>query len=90
MNARNYSLGGSMKDIASCEEIPVHSEAYLNIGARELTTYLENRSSFDHIRLESGYSTINPGRRWTFLMPAIPLRNLISGKRTKRKCGLGQ
>jgi hypothetical protein len=52
MNARNYSLGGSIKDIASCEEIPVHSEAYLNIGARELTTYLENRSSFDHIRLE--------------------------------------
>jgi hypothetical protein len=46
MKAGNYSLGGSIKDITSGEEIPVYSEAFLNVGARELTAYFENRSSF--------------------------------------------
>ena len=46
MKAGNYSLGGSIEDITSGQEIPVYSEAFLNVGARELTVYLENRSSF--------------------------------------------
>jgi hypothetical protein len=42
----NYSLAGSMRGMKSGEEIPVYSEDYLNIGARELTAYFYNLSSY--------------------------------------------
>jgi hypothetical protein len=46
MKKGNYSLAGSMKDIKSGEEIPIYSEDYLNVGARELTAYFYNLGSF--------------------------------------------
>ena len=42
----NYSMAGSMRDMKSGEEIPIYSEDYLNVGARELTVYFYNLSSF--------------------------------------------
>jgi hypothetical protein len=41
----NYSLAGLIKDMKSGEEIPIYSEDYLNLGARELTAYFYDLNS---------------------------------------------